>query len=165
MQFRVRRSGDAVNERINHAIQQWKTGSRVRVTGSHIYIYIYMRIRWHVWIRSIGATYQRWTCQSPMWRCSWQCSAETLLTCRISLPWIDEDASLLTGLSRGRQVRLISWDVWWNMNRDWEGERRKKKKKEANSLSGYWLIRGFVFRWWTGICCKSIRDIKLRCRG
>lgn len=51
------------------------------------------------------------------------------------------------------------------MNRDWEGERRKKKKKEASSLSGYWLIRGFVFRWWTGICCKSIRDIELRYRG
>lgn len=56
------------------------------------YIYIYMGIRWRVWIRSIVATYQRWTCQSPVWRCSWQCSAETLLTCRISLPWVDQDA-------------------------------------------------------------------------
>lgn len=53
-----------------------------------------------------------------------------------------------------------------NMNRDWEdGRWKKKKKEEASSLPGYWLIRGFVFRWWSGICCKSIRDIELRSRG
>lgn len=40
--------GDAVNERINHAIQQWKTGDRARVTESDIYISI------HIYIWELG---------------------------------------------------------------------------------------------------------------
>lgn len=58
-------------------------------------------------------------------------------------------------------VRLISWDEIWIVI----GKVGWKKKEEASSLPGYWLIRGFVFRWWSGICCKSIRDIELRSRG